>query len=252
MRSLNVKELSFKIQEWIKEYIESAKSEGVVIGLSGGIDSSVTAALCVKALGNDKVIGVSLPCESLQEDIKDAEILANKLELQFLEIDLTSTYKEFIQTFPSKIHPNKLSLGNIKPRLRMTALYFIGQSKKDFLIAGTGNRTEIAIGYFTKHGDGGVDFEPIGDLYKYEVKELAKVLDLPNDIINKPPSAGLWKGQTDEDEIGMTYDTLDEIIYRIDYGLAMDNLNTKKIEKVKKMIQSTQHKRETPPVFKIK
>ncbi|MFO7796675.1 MAG: NAD+ synthase [Promethearchaeati archaeon] len=252
MRSLNVKELSFKIQEWIKEYVESAKSEGVVIGLSGGIDSSVTAALCVNALGNEKVIGVSLPCESLQEDIEDAEVLANQLELEFLKINLTSTYKEFIKNFPSKIHPTKLSLGNIKPRLRMTALYFIGQSKGNVLVAGTGNRTEIVIGYFTKYGDGGVDFEPIGDLYKCEVKELAKELGVPNNIINKPPSAGLWRGQTDEDEIGMTYDTLDEIIYRMDYGLTMDNLNSKKVEKVKKMIQSTQHKRERPSVFKIK
>jgi NAD+ synthase len=252
MRSLNIKELRVKIQNWITSYIESANSTGVIVGLSGGIDSSVTAALCVNALGKNKVIGVSLPCNSLQEDIEDAEALAEDLGLKFLKINLTSTFDLFTKEFSSKIKPNKLSLGNIKPRLRMTALYFIGQSMNNYLVAGTGNRTEILIGYFTKYGDGGVDFEPIGDLYKCEVRELARELELSHKIINKPPSAGLWEGQTDEDEIGISYFDLDEIVYRMDYGLPMDDLDQDKINQVRKMIQSSQHKRRMPPVFEIK
>lgn len=252
MRNLNLNELRLKIQEWIKGYLNSANSEGVVIGLSGGIDSSVTAALCINAIGKEKVLGVILPCESIQEDIEDAENVAKKLGIECFNVNLTPAYKEFTKCFSSIIEPNKLSLGNIKPRLRMTALYFMGQSIGNFLIAGTGNRTEIAIGYFTKYGDGGVDFEPIGDLYKCEVRELAKLLEIPNKIINKPPSAGLWEGQTDEKEIGMSYFDMDEIIYRIDYKLPMEDLNQEKVEKVKKMIRSSKHKRKMPPIFKIK
>jgi NAD+ synthase len=252
MRSLNIKELRVKIQNWITTYIKSANSKGVVVGLSGGIDSSVTAALCVNALGNNNVIGISLPCDSLQKDIEDAETLAEDLGMRFLKINLTSTFEVFTKKFSSKIEPNKLSLGNVKPRLRMTALYFIGQSMNNFLVAGTGNRTEIAIGYFTKYGDGAVDFEPIGDLYKCEVRELAKELGLSHSIINKPPSAGLWEGQTDEEEIGISYFDLDEIVYRIDYGLPMDDIDQDKVHQVRNMVRSSQHKRRMPPIFEIK
>jgi len=252
MRNLNFEELNIKIQNWIKDYLDSANCDGVVVGLSGGIDSSVTAALCSNALGDEKVIGVSLPCESIQKDIDDAEVVAKKLGIKFMKVDLTPVYQEFINQFSSKIKSNKISKGNIKPRLRMTSLYFIGQSKGHFLVAGTGNRTEIAIGYFTKYGDGGVDFEPIGDLYKCEVRQLGKLLNLPTEIINKPPSAGLWEGQTDEDEIGISYFDLDEIIYRMDYNLSMTDLDQDKVDKVKTMINSSKHKRKMPPIFKIK
>ncbi len=107
------------------------------------------------------------------------------------------------------------------------------------------------IGYFTKYGDGGVDFEPIGSLYKCEVREIAKILDIPNQIIEKPPSAGLWEGQTDEGEIGITYDDLDEIIYRIDYNLSLEDLDRDIVEKTKRMINSAEHKNKMPPIYKI-
>lgn len=250
MRKLDYAILTNEIQNYIKEYVKSANSKGVVLGLSGGIDSSVTAALSVKALGKENVLGLGLPCHSMPQDLEDAKLVAKNLGITFKVLDLTSTYDEIISVFKTKIKPNDKSLANLKPRLRMATTYFAGQSL-GYLVIGTGNRTELSIGYFTKYGDGGVDFEPIGALYKCEVREIAKILRIPEKIINKPPSAGLWEGQTDEGEIGMTYDLLDEILYRLDHRLDLIDLNVEDVEKVLKMMKSAEHKNNTPPTFKI-
>jgi NAD+ synthase len=251
MRSLNIKQLKQDIKKWIQQYVQSANADGIVIGLSGGIDSSVTAALSVEAIGKENVLGVSLPCESPKKDIQDAKMVAKNLGIEFLKINLKNTYDSFLDATKATIETNRLAKANVKPRLRMTMLYFIGQSKDTYLIAGTGNRTELALGYFTKYGDGGVDFEPIGGLYKCEVEVLAETLNIPKKIIERPPSAGLWEGQTDEEEIGILYDTLDEIIYRMDYGLELDEFDIQKVKKVKKMFNSSKHKRKMPPIYKI-
>jgi NAD+ synthase len=250
MRKLNYKKLATEIERWIKNYVHSAKSKGVVLGLSGGIDSAVTAALCVNILGRENVLGLNLPIESLSQDLEDAKLIANHLGISFFISDLTSVYKELLKVLPSEIQSNQMAMANIKPRLRMTTIYYIGQSK-GYLVGGTGNRSEIAIGYFTKYGDGGVDFEPIGDLYKCEVRELAKILKIPEKIIKKPPSAGLWQGQTDEGEIGMIYDLLDEILYRIDYNIDLNGLKQRDVEFVKKKIEIAKHKNKMPPIYKI-
>jgi len=251
MRTLNYEQIISKIQKWIKEYVTSAKISGVVIGISGGIDSAVTTTLCVKALGKERVIGLGLPCSSIPQDLDDAKELAGILGIRFIKIDLTSIYNEFINSTSSLFDSSQLARANLKPRLRMMAIYFVGQSFGNLLVAGTSNRTELAIGYFTKYGDGGVDFEPIGGLYKCEVREFAKLLNVPKKIIKKPPSAGLWEGQTDEGEIGMSYNELDEIIYRIDYNLSLNDLNQKNVEKVKLMMRSADHKNKMPPVYEI-
>lgn len=251
MRSLNIKQLKQKIQKWVYQYVQSANADGIVVGLSGGIDSSVTAALSVEAIGKENVIGVSLPCESPQKDVKDATLVAETLGIEFLKIELKDAYETFLETTRPMIESNRLAMANVKPRLRMNMLYFIGQSKGTYLVAGTGNRTELAIGYFTKYGDGGVDFEPIGGLYKCEVESLAKLLNIPEKIIERPPSAGLWEGQTDEEEIGILYETLDEIIYRMDYGLDLDKFDIKKVDKVKDMFNSSKHKRKMPPTYEV-
>lgn len=252
MRKLNYEKLTSDIQNWIKEYVASAGAKGLVLGLSGGIDSSVIATLSVNAIGKENVLGLGLPCESISQDLEDARAIAKHLGITFIISDLTSVYKELLKVLPPQIKSNKIALANIKPRLRMTMLYYMGQSLGNYLVAGTGNRSEIAIGYFTKYGDGGVDFEPIGALYKSEVREMARVLGIPNKIINKPPSAGLWEGQTDEDEIGLTYDLLDEILYRIDHYLGFEDLNEKDVKKVINMMKSAEHKTKMPPMFKIK
>ena len=251
MRKLDYKQVISDIQNWIKDYVTSANMEGVVLGISGGIDSAVTATLCVRAMGKEKVLGLGLPCFSKPQDLEDAKTIASLLEIEFINLDLTSTYEEFMKTVASKIESNQIARANLKPRLRMMTSYFIGQSKGSYLVGGTSNRTELAIGYFTKYGDGGVDFEPIGGLYKREVREIAKILEIPDKIIKKPPSAGLWKGQTDEGEIGISYDVLDEIVYRIDSNLKLGNLNKDEVGKVKIMMKSAQHKLEVPPFFKI-
>jgi NAD+ synthase len=252
MRKLDFKKVISEIQKWIKYYVNSAKVNGLVVGVSGGLDSAVTTTLCVKALGKENVIGLGLPCSSNPQDLKDATTLAENLGIRFIIFDLIDIYNEFMKKSSSLIESNKLATANLKPRLRMMSIYFIGQSLGKFLVVGTSNRTEIAIGYFTKYGDGGVDLEPIGDLYKCEVREIAKILKIPEEIINKPPSAGLWEGQTDEDEIGLKYEFLDEIIYRIDNDLALNDLNGDNVKKVKAMMKSAHHKLIMPPVFKIK
>lgn len=251
MRTIDYKRTIDKIQKWIKEYVDSAQVDGIVVGLSGGIDSAVTSALCVKAIGKEKIIGLGLPCSSIPQDLKDAEKMADLLGIKFIQIELTSIYNEFIKVTESLFKSTNMATANLKPRLRMMTIYFVGQSFGKFLVAGTSNRTELAIGYFTKYGDGGVDFEPIGRLYKCEVREVAKLLKVPEEIIKKPPSAGLWEGQTDEGEIGLTYDVLDEVIFRIDNELDFKDLNKNDVEKVKKMMKLALHKNEMPPSFKI-
>lgn len=251
MRLLNYSKLVSEIISWIRAYLKSANAERVVLGLSGGIDSAVTAALCVKAVGNDNVLAVYLPCESVSQDLVDAKLVAKSLGIKLKIVDLTSTYLEFLKIISSKIESTDMARANLKPRLRMMTLYYIGQSVGKCLVAGTGNRAELAIGYFTKYGDGGVDLEPIGMIYKSEVRKIAKLLELPDKIIEKPPSPGLWLGQTDEGEIGLLYDTIDEILYRIDYNLGFDGLNKSDIEKVKNMMKSAEHKLKVPPRYRV-
>jgi NAD+ synthase len=252
MRELNYEKLVLDIQNWIYNYVKSANAENVIVGLSGGIDSAVTAALCTKALGNKNVFGLGLPCGSLFQDLEDAKLVAKSLEIDFTVLDLTPVYDKFLNIIGSNYKKNNLANANIKPRLRMTALYFYGQTKGKSLIAGTSNRAELAIGYFTKYGDGAADFEPLASLYKQEVRKLAKILRIPERIITKPPSAGLWVGQTDEDEIGLTYDELDEILYRIDYDIDFDSLNDKNIQKVRDLMSSGRHKLKMPPMFNVR
>ncbi|MFW9901116.1 MAG: NAD+ synthase [Candidatus Thorarchaeota archaeon] len=251
MRSIDCKQIINEIQNWIKEYVDSTQVDGIVVGLSGGIDSAVTSFLCVKAIGTERVIGLGLPCSSISQDLKDAEKMAKLLGIKFIQIELTSVYDEFIKVTEPIFKSSPLAKANLKPRLRMMTNYFVGQSFGKFLVAGTSNRTESAIGYFTKYGDGGVDFEPIGGLYKCEVRKIAKLINIPEEIIKKPPSAGLWEGQTDEGEIGLTYDVLDEIIFRIDNGYDLKDLNQEDVDKVKKMMKFALHKNKMPPSFRI-
>lgn len=251
MRNLDYIKVSSDVERWIRDCVNSAGVDGIVLGLSGGVDSSVAAALSVNAIGKERVIGLNLPCESISQDINDAKLMAEQLNINIIKLDLTSIYKEFLRVVKPKIEPTKMSLANLKPRLRMMTSYLIGQSKGKYLVEGTGNRIELAVGYFTKYGDGGVDFEPLGGLYKCEVRKIARILKIPERIIVKPSSAGLWKGQTSEGEIGLSFDVLDEIVYRIDHNLSFDSLKKDDVEKVKKMMNSAQHKIKMPPIFKV-
>ncbi len=251
MRTLDYQKVSKDIQKWIKNYVNNAKMEGVVLGISGGVDSSVVAALCINALGKENVIGVSLPCDSSSKDNEDADFIADYLGIKLYKIDLTLPFLELMKGLTGRFKENKLSKANLKPRLRMLALYYVAQSRGNFLVVGTGNRAEIAIGYFTKYGDGGVDFNPIGSLYKREVRELGRVLKLPERIVSKKASPGLWDGQTTEGEIGIPYDIIDEIVFRIDNNLDLKDISKDHVEKVKKMMKIGEHKSKLIPIFKI-
>jgi NAD+ synthase len=252
MRELDYEKLVVDIQNWIEDYVKNAKADNIVVGLSGGIDSSVTAALCTNALGKERMIGLGLPCSSISKDLEDAKLIAKQLEIGFEVLDLTSVYDMFLDIVDSKTRKDKIAIANLKPRLRMMALYFIGQSSGNSLVAGTSNRAELAIGYFTKYGDGAADFEPMASLYKQEVRKIARILNIPQRIISKAPSAGLWPGQTDEGEIGLSYDVIDEILYRIDYNLDFKGLNEENIMRVREMMSAAEHKLNMPPFFDVR
>ena len=232
------------ISQWIKDQVEQAGAEGVIVGLSGGIDSAVVAALAKRSIG-DEVLGLILPCHSQKEDEEDANLVASHLQLETCTIDLTSAYDSLIAILPSA---DKNTTANIKPRLRMISLYYFA-SLKNYLVAGTGNKSEISVGYFTKYGDGGTDFLPLGDLFKSQVIEIAKKLSLPEAIINKPPSAGLWPGQTDEGELKLTYEKLDQAILDITSNHAKATPPDIR-SRVEELIKSSEHKRVPIPIFK--
>ena len=201
------------ISRWIKDQVEQAGAKGVVLGLSGGIDSAVVAALAQRSLG-DNVLGLILPCHSHKEDAEHAARLASHLQMEAITVDLTPFYDNLLTVLPPA---DTHIASNLKPRLRMTILYYFA-GLRNFLVAGTGNRCEIAVGYFTKYGDGGVDLLPLGDLLKSQVREIAYKLALPEEIIAKPPSAGLIPGQTDEDELKITYGELEEALLEMASG----------------------------------
>jgi len=236
-----------RIIDWIKKQIKQAKAKGIVLGLSGGKDSSVVACLAKEAVGKDKVLALILPCHSQIQDLEDAELVAQKLGIKTKVVDLTNIYDNLIKILPQA---KGMARANLKPRLRMLVFYYFA-NKLNYLVCGTGNKSEISIGYFTKHGDGATDILPIGDLLKREVRELAQELGIPKHIITKPPTAGLWPGQTDEGEMGITYPELDDILGRIE-NKRRQILSKEKVNKVKDMIRRSEHKRQGPRICYIK
>jgi len=238
-------ELAHYISAWIKEKVEEAGAEGVVVGLSGGVDSSLTAVLARKALG-DKVLGLLMPCHSNPTDLEHARLVAARFGIETEYVDLGPVFDSLIASLPQG---NDIAVANLKPRLRMATLYYFANSR-NYLVAGTGNKSEIKVGYFTKFGDGGVDILPLGDLLKTQVRELARELGIPEEIIAKPPSAGLWAGQTDEGEMGITYDELDSIISTIEKG-DTSGCDGATLERVKAMMAAAEHKRLPIPICKI-
>lgn len=245
-----------RIKEFIRKKVETAKAEGVVVGLSGGIDSSVVAWLCTKALGRERVLGLIMPERGLtpEEDVEDALLVSKILGIKHKIIEINPILESFYEIFQDR---ESFAFANVKPRVRMIIAYYHA-NKMNRLVAGTGNRSELKTGYFTKYGDGGVDFLPIGDLYKTEVFEFAKYLGIPERIIEKKPSARLWAGQTDEDEMGISYEKLDAILKALDRGLDAEEIiketgfSKDEVEKVAGMVEKSRHKRELPPIAPVR
>lgn len=195
---------------WLNSVVSEAGAKGTISGLSGGIDSAVVAVLAREAGLSHRCL--FLDVESGKEDYEDALEVARRFAIPLEKIDLTEVFLNLKQVFKNG---SKLATANIKPRLRMIALYYYANLEHR-LVLGTGNKTELMVGYFTKYGDGGVDLLPIGSLYKTQVRELAAYLGIPERIITKPPSAGLWQGQTDEGELGLSYEELDRILKAVE------------------------------------
>jgi NAD+ synthase len=247
---MNYQEEIDKIVQWMKDYVDNAGCKGFVVGLSGGIDSSVIAYLAVKAVGKENVVGISLPCNTRQDMKDDAVILAENLGITFEQVYLDETYEALGQAlFIDNNHKDiqTLTFANMKARLRMTALYAVA-NQNNYLVAGTGNKSELDVGYFTKFGDGGVDMEPLGNFYKHEVYKMAELMpEIPEGPKTKAPSADLYEGQTDEQELGITYDELDDMLEKIRTNCI--SILDPTYQKVKKMIDSAKHKNELPPRY---
>jgi len=229
---------------WIKREVKQARAKGIMMGLSGGVDSSVVAALAKEAVGRNRLLALILPCYSQKQDLQDAKSVAKKLRIKTKTVDLSKIYDSLIKILPKA---GSLTKANLKPRLRMLVLYYFA-NKLNYLVCGTGNKSELIVGYFTKHGDGATDILPIGGLLKKQVRALARELGIPERIINKAPTAGLWPGQTDEAEMGITYPELDDILGRIEKK-KRQMLSKDKVNKVKEMIKRSEHKRQGPKIF---
>jgi NAD+ synthase len=231
-----------RIVTWLRDYAAEAGADGYIVGLSGGIDSACTAVLCRRAVGGN-VLGVLMPCHSSPSDTELAHLLANTHSIQTVTVPLEPVCGALLGALPDT---SELARANIMPRLRMTTLYALAQTR-GYLVAGTGNKSEIIVGYFTKYGDGGVDVEPLGELYKTQVRLLAAELEVPQAIIDRPPTAGLWEGQTDEGEMGITYEALDTNLAAIKAG-ETQHLDPAQLARVQQMIDRSAHKRAMPPV----
>jgi NAD+ synthase len=243
------------IARWMRERVTAAGAQGLVVGLSGGVDSAVVARLSQLAAPG-AVVGVLMPCHSDPQDERDAALVAKQFSLETARLDLGPAYDGFVaaakaalDSLPAamrKQHPHddpraRVPLANMKPRMRMTALYFLANSL-NYLVAGTGNKSELAIGYFTKYGDGGVDILPLANLVKSEVFALARELNVPEAIVKRTPTAGLWLGQTDESEMGFTYADLENYLRDGAQGVA-----PALAMKIERLVRASEHKRSLAP-----
>ncbi len=250
--------LAKHIAGWMRARIDQAGARGIAVGLSGGIDSAVVIGLANMAAPG-RVVGVIMPCGSEAQDEADGRVAAEHFDIPAIRLDLAPTYDRLVDDLRSALDalpaaqrveaPDdpaspaaRLPLANVKPRLRMTSLYFVANSL-NYLVAGTGNRSELTIGYFTKYGDGGVDILPIGRLLKSQVRTLARELGVPAPIIDKAPSAGLWPGQTDEAEMGFSYADLETYLTSGPTAVAADLA-----ARIGRLERASDHKRALAPM----
>ena len=253
MRELDYGAAIDRITGFIREKVGEAGVGGVVVGVSGGIDSATVAYLAVRALGKDKVLGLIMPYYE-NGDLEDAKLVCESLGIEYRVVSIKSIVDEFERAVGEL---DVKSRGNVMARTRMVLLYAHANAMNR-LVLGTSNRSEVLTGYFTKWGDGASDYAPLINLYKTEVWEIAKLLGVPERIIKKKPTAGLWEGQTDENELGISYRLLDEILWRmVDLGkekaeIAEElKIPLERVEYVEKLVKGSEHKRRLPvgPIF---
>ncbi|HTW40245.1 MAG TPA: NAD+ synthase [Thermoplasmata archaeon] len=243
------------IGQFLRAHALSERATGVVVGLSGGIDSALVARLARDALGAEHVVGVLQPDARYPVALlAETQSFARSLGIEAITVPIEPVEAAFRAALPEVT--DRVTLGNITARVRMIVAHTIARERHK-LVAGTGNKSELLLGYFTKYGDGGVDLLPIGDLYKTEVWEAAARLELPREIRERAPSAGLWEGQTDEGELGMPYSEIDQILYGVERlhteeevaertGLALA-----RVQEITRRIAESRHKRRPPPIAKV-
>lgn len=240
---MNAEAVCNYLVEWLQSEVKKAGCKGVVLGISGGVDSAVAAGIAQRAFP-DRCLGLVLPCESSLEDMMDAEKVLAKFPMTFQVIELDDVFQLLATQYESFVKRDgqlgQLLRANIKPRLRMITMYYAAQAM-NYLVIGTTNKSELLVGYTTKHGDSGVDLQLLADLSKAEIYELAHYLGVPQEIINKAPSGGLWAGQTDEGEMGLTYQQLDEYV-------SQGSGDEETIAKIQSMAKRNEHKRCMPPI----
>jgi NAD+ synthase len=245
-----------RITAFVDDYVDEAGADGVVVNLSGGLDSTVTATLAVEALGPESVFGLILPGSKIAgASAQDAEAVADLLGIEHETLQIQPLLAQLGDVAPDRVdvHGNPVVRGNFVSRLRM-ALAYLAANDMDRLVAGTTNRSELLLGYFTKYGDGGADVLPIGDRYKTEVAELARELGVPEFVVEKQPTAGFWPGQTDAADLGDSYEVIDAVLaLHVEAGLgpgailAELDVDREVVERVLHHYESTAHKRAVPP-----
>ena len=255
--------LTTQIVTWLRERLEESGARRFVLGLSGGVDSAVVCGLCARAAGHERVLGVIMPSSSNPDDAESARLVATTFDVPTVTIDLTHVAETFYSAMPTRealtaalgTGPGEpwqdaqhLATANVRPRLRMTTLYYLANLCGG-IVVGTGNKSEASVGYFTKYGDGGVDLFPIIDLYKFEVRAVARELGVPQSVIDRPPSAGLWANQTDEEELGISYAELDRTLLAIEGGKTSE-VAPETLERVLALHRVSEHKRRPVPSFK--
>ena len=249
-----IKTVRETLVSFIEDTVDDAAAEGATLGLSGGIDSTTTAYLAVEALGSDGLHGLVMPSEVNNPDnMSDAERVAEELDIEYDVIEIQPIAEQFFEAVPSATE-DRMAMGNVYVRTRAVLNYFVANAE-DRVVLGTGNRAEAMTGYFTKYGDQAVDCNPIGGLYKQQVRQLADALGVPADLVAQTPTAGMWDGQTDEAELGLGYDTVDAILaLHIDGPLStaatlreLDSVTREQISHVESLVAASKHKRSMPP-----
>jgi NAD+ synthase len=236
------------VMNFLKEVVESTGCKGLVVGISGGLDSAVTTKLCADAIGGKKVLNIFMPSVvTPPSDYILTRDLCRSWGTEYKVIDVQPAINTFTGMLFSNIEA-PLEKGNITARCRMIVLYNRAK-KSDYLVTGTSNRSEVMMGYFTKFGDGASDIMPLMDLYKTQVKKVAEMIGVPKEIIDRVPTAGLWEGQTDEEEMGISYRDLDRVLNGISFGLS-DEIISKdtavvmpKVSEIRAQVERMKHKR---------
>jgi len=255
---LDWSEVKSKTKRFVNDYVKKSGAAGIVLGLSGGVDSCTTAALSALALGGDRVLGLLLPEQETYDpkDVEHAKLLAERFGLKTEFIDVTSTLEAFYNSIPVFEPTEKLSKGNIKARTRMIYWYYYA-NRFNLLVCGSSDKSETMMGYFTKWGDVAADISPLMDLYKTQVRKLAQHIGVPKEIVTKPASPALWPGQLAEKELGTKYETLDLVLYGLEHFMKTEEIaqqlgvKDELVNKIKRKWLFMEHKRRMPLTAKI-